>query len=140
MAKPANSLCRYPLPTPRSRRPCDKKIERRNLLGEQDRIVPGEHKDRGAQPQPRRASRDEGKKRQGRRKLADPGEVMLGQEARMETERLGFDVGIETSWKPCRARRERMRELDRNGTAQKRKRPETKTPGAAEPSRRKSSL
>ena len=36
------------------------KVEGRDLLGEQHRVVPGQHEDGGAEPEPRRACREEG--------------------------------------------------------------------------------
>ena len=49
IAKPANSLWRQPLPTPRSSRPPRQQVEGRGLLGQQHRIVPGQHQDRRAE-------------------------------------------------------------------------------------------
>ena len=71
------------------------KIQGRNLLGKQHRIVPWQHKNRRAEAKARRTSRDKGQEGERRRDLADVGEVMLGHEARMETERFGLDVGFD---------------------------------------------
>ena len=81
------------------------KIQGRNLLGQQHRIVPWQHEHRRAEPKARRARRDKGQQREGRGDLADAGEVMLGHEARMEAERFGLDVGFDEIEEALGARR-----------------------------------
>ena len=70
-------------------------IERRGLLGEQDRVVPGQRHDRGPEPQPGRAHRQAGQQHQRGRDLVPAGEMMLDQEARMQAQRLRLDVEVE---------------------------------------------
>ncbi len=61
------------------------------LLGEKQRIVPGQHGHGGAQPQPGRVPREVREQRQGRGRLAEPGEVVFGEEDACKAERLGLD-------------------------------------------------
>ena len=75
-------------------------IERRRRLGEQHRIVPRQHDDRSAEPQPCCARRHAGEKLKRRRDLADAGEMMLDQKTRVEAERLGLDVVIDIVAEP----------------------------------------
>ena len=70
-------------------------IERRRLLGEQHRIVPGQHHHRRAEPQRRGAHGERHQQHQGRRHLVPAGEMMLDQKARLKAERLGLDIEIE---------------------------------------------
>lgn len=71
--------------------PARQEIEGRDLLGQQHRIVPRQHQDRRAEPQPRRARREVGQQRERGGELADLREVMLGHEARMKSRRVGLD-------------------------------------------------
>ena len=82
------------------------KIQGRNLLGKQHRIVPWQHKNRRAEAKARRTSRDKGQEGESRRDLADASKVMLGHEARMETERFGLDVGLDEIEEALGARRD----------------------------------
>ena len=50
------------------------------LLGQQHRIVPGQHHHRGAEPQRLGARREPGQQRQARRNLAEASEMMLDHE------------------------------------------------------------
>ncbi len=70
-------------------------IDRRGLLGEQNRIVPRQHQNRGAEPQGLGFRRHPGQQRQARRDLAEAGEMMLDQEGRMIAERLGLDIVVD---------------------------------------------
>ena len=70
-------------------------IERRGLLGQQHRVVPGQRHDRGPEPQPGRAHRQAGQQHERGRDLVPAGEMMLDQEARMQAERLRLDVEVE---------------------------------------------
>ena len=88
-------------------------IERRRLFGQQHRIVPGQHDHRGAEPQRLGAHGERHQQHQRRRDLVPAGEVMLDREARMEAERLGFDIEVEIVAKalarsPGRIRRYRL--------------------------------
>src|SRR6266849_4146643 len=65
-------------------------IERRGLLGQQCRIVPGQYQDGGAEPQCRRLGGEIGQEIQGRRDLAKPGEMVLDQEHAVKPQRFGF--------------------------------------------------
>jgi hypothetical protein len=81
-------------------------IQRRNLLRQQHRVVPGQHEDRRTEAKARRTSRDKGQERESRRDLADTGKMMLGHEARMETERFGLDIGLDEMEEAFGARRD----------------------------------
>src|SRR5262245_15545947 len=72
-----------------------KKIQGRNLFGKQHRVVPWQNKNRRAEAKARRTSRDKSQESESRRDLADASKVMLGHEARMETECFGLDVGFD---------------------------------------------
>src|SRR5690349_3043192 len=68
------------------------KIQSRNLLCKQHWVVPWQHKDRCAEAKARRTGCNKGQEGESRRDLADTSKVMLGYEARVETERFGLDV------------------------------------------------
>ena len=70
-------------------------IERRRLLGQQHRIVPGQHDDGGAEPQRGGAHGERGLQHQRGGDLVPAGEMMLDQEARTIAERLGLDGVVE---------------------------------------------
>jgi hypothetical protein len=80
-------------------------VQGRNLLRKQHRVVPWQHENRRAEAKARRARRDKGQEGESGRDLADAGKVMLGHEARMETERFGFDVGFDEIEEALGARR-----------------------------------
>ena len=82
------------------------KIQGRNLFRKQHRIVPWQHKNCCAETKARRTSRDKGQEGESRRDLADASEVMLGHEARMETECFGLDVGFDEIEEALAARRD----------------------------------
>ena len=66
-------------------------IDRRRLVREQHRIVPGQHDHRGAETQRPRARADPGEQVQRRGNLSEPGEVMLDDEGALIAESLGLD-------------------------------------------------
>ena len=66
-------------------------VERRGLLGDQHRVVPGQHDHRGAEADRRGARRQVGKQVQRGRDLAEPGEMVLDQEHARKAELLGGD-------------------------------------------------
>ena len=70
-------------------------IERGGLLGQQHRIVPGQHHHRGAEPQRGGARGQRHQQHQRGGGLVPAAEMMLDREARMEAERLGLDVELE---------------------------------------------
>ncbi len=70
-------------------------IERRRLLGQQHRIVPGQHDDGGAKPQRGGAHGERGLQHQGGGDLVPAGEMVLDQEARAIAQRLGLDRVVE---------------------------------------------
>ena len=70
-------------------------IERRRLLGQQHRIVPGQHDHGGAEPQRGGAHGERGLQHQGGGDLVPAGEMMLDQEARAIAQRLGLDRVVE---------------------------------------------
>src|SRR5204863_4816544 len=65
------------------------KIERRDLLGEQHRIVPRQHHHGGAKPHALRAPRDIAQQVERRRDLAVAGEMMLDHEQALIAKLLG---------------------------------------------------
>src|SRR5215470_11743443 len=71
-----------------------------DLLGEQDRVVPRQHDDGGAQPQRRRARAHPRQQIQRGRDLTESREVVLDEERTDEAERLGFDVQIDEISEP----------------------------------------
>src|SRR5262245_23850065 len=70
--------------------PAAEKIERGDLLGDQHRVVPGQHHDGGAQANVPRARREIGQYRHRGRNLAMAGEMMLHHEELAETQPIGF--------------------------------------------------
>ena len=81
------------------------KVQGRNLLRKQHRVVPWQHKNRRAEAKARRSSRDKGQEGESGRHLSDASKVMLGHEARMEAECFGLDVGCDEIEEALRARR-----------------------------------
>jgi hypothetical protein len=69
-------------------------VQRRGLLGEQDRVVPGQHQHPRLQAQGRRAGGDTRLQHQRGRHLVPAAEVVLDQERRLEPQRLGLDVEL----------------------------------------------
>ena len=67
-------------------------IDGGRLLGEQHRVVPGQHHHGGAEPQRLGARREPGQQVEARRDLAEAGEMMLDHEGRVVAQRLGLDV------------------------------------------------
>src|SRR5262249_11940117 len=65
-------------------------VKRRGLLGEQYRVVPGQHDDRGAEAKGRGAGAKPGQQVERRGDLAVAREVMLDNESAAKAERLGF--------------------------------------------------
>src|SRR5579885_956399 len=70
-------------------------VEGGGLLGEQHRIVPGQHHHRGAEPERRGARGERHQQHQGGGGLLPAAEMVLDREARHQAERLGLDVEIE---------------------------------------------
>src|SRR5262249_14461117 len=70
-------------------------IEGRGLLGEQHRVVPGQHQDGGAEAQLPGAGAEPGQEVETGRDLAEPGEVMLDEKRAVIAERLGFDIVVD---------------------------------------------
>ncbi len=70
-------------------------IDGRRLLGDQNRIVPGQNQNRRAEPQRLGLRRHPGEQRQACRDLAEAGEMMLDQKARVIAERLGLDIVVD---------------------------------------------
>src|SRR5262249_34802386 len=70
--------------------PVRQQIERRRLLGEQGRVVPGQYQDRGAEPHRRRLCRQVGQEIDRRRDLTEPGEMVLDEEDAVKAKRLGL--------------------------------------------------
>src|SRR5580765_7063638 len=56
--------------------PVRQQVKRCGLFGEERRIVPRQYEDRGAEPQGRRLGGEVGQEIQGRRNLAEPGEMV----------------------------------------------------------------
>ena len=70
-------------------------VEHRRLLGEQHRIVPGQHHHRTADPQRFGAHRQASEQRERRGNLVPAGEVVLDQKAGAVAQCLGLDVEVE---------------------------------------------
>ena len=70
--------------------PAGQQVERRDLLGDQHRIVPRQHDHRGAEPDVLGARREIGEHRHRGGHLALAGEVMLDHEELLEAEPVGF--------------------------------------------------
>src|SRR5262249_1578377 len=70
-------------------------IERRGLLGEDDRIVPGQGHHRGAEPQAARACGEPGEQRERGSNLIPSAEMVLDQKGGVIAQRFGFDVEID---------------------------------------------
>src|SRR5262249_33474048 len=70
-------------------------VEGGRLLGQQYRIVPGQHDDGGAEPQRSRPHRETSEQGQRGRDLIPAGEMVLDGEARMKAERPRLDVEVE---------------------------------------------
>ena len=70
-------------------------IERRRLLGEQHRVVPGQHEDGRAEAQGRGARAEPGQQIEARRDLAEPGEMVLDDKGAVKAERLGLDIVLD---------------------------------------------
>src|SRR5204862_7463921 len=66
-------------------------IERRGFLGDQHRVVPGQHDDRGAEADPLGTRRQIAQQVQRGRDLAKAGEMMLDQKDARKDEPLGLD-------------------------------------------------
>ena len=71
--------------------PAAQKVERGDLLGHQDRIVPGHHHHRRAQPDVAGAGGEIGQHRHRGRDLALAGEMVLDHEKLLEAQAIGFD-------------------------------------------------
>src|SRR5262249_83847 len=78
-------------------------IERSRLLGQQYRIVPGQHDDRGAETQPACACAKPGQQVQRRRNLAISGEMVLDDKGAVKAERLGLDIVFDEIAEPLAA-------------------------------------
>jgi hypothetical protein len=78
-------------------------IECRRLFGQQHRVVPGQHDNRGAEPQPSGACAEPGQQAEGGRDLAIAGEVVLDDKGAVKAERLGLDVVFDEIAKPLAA-------------------------------------
>ena len=72
--------------------PAGEEVEGRRLLGQQDRVVPRQHHDRGAEPQPAGARAEPGQEVDRRRDLAIAGEMVLDDKGAVKAERLGLDI------------------------------------------------
>jgi hypothetical protein len=66
-------------------------VEGRGLLGDQDRVVPRQHDDRGAEPDALGTRRQIGEQAHRRRDLAKTGEMVLDEKDARKTELLGLD-------------------------------------------------
>jgi hypothetical protein len=71
--------------------PVGQHVDRGRLLGEEQRLVPRQHGDRGAEPHGRRPPRQMRENGEGRTDVAPPGEVVLDEEHRFEPELLRLD-------------------------------------------------
>src|SRR5205823_1179913 len=78
-------------------------VERRGLLGEQHRVVPGQHDDRRAKPQMPGARTEPGEEVERRRHLAIAGEMMLDDKGAAKPEPFGFDIVVDPVAKPLAA-------------------------------------
>jgi hypothetical protein len=78
-------------------------VDGRRLLGEQHRIVPGQHHDGGAEPQRRRPRRHPGEQVEARRDLAEAGEMMLHHEGAVIPERLRLHIVLDEVLEPLGA-------------------------------------
>ena len=78
-------------------------VEGRGLLGKQYRVVPGQHDDRGAEPQPAGAGAEPGQQVERRRDLAVAGEMVLDDKGAAKAQRLGLDVVVDEVAKPFAA-------------------------------------
>src|SRR5215472_4714929 len=67
------------------------KVERRRLLGDENRVVPGQHHDRGAETDALGAGRQVAQKVERGRYLAEPGEMVLDEKHAGKPETLGLD-------------------------------------------------
>jgi hypothetical protein len=70
-------------------------VQGRGLLGEQYRVVPRQHQNRGTEAQGRGARAKPGQQVEARRHLAEAGEVMLDDKGAVEAERLGLDIVLD---------------------------------------------
>jgi hypothetical protein len=75
-------------------------VQRRGLLGEQDRVVPGQHQHGRAEAERRRPRGDPGQQLQRRRDLAPAAEVMLDQEGGPESECLRLHAQLDELVEP----------------------------------------
>ena len=78
-------------------------IEGCRLLGQQHRVVPGQHDHRGAQPQRTGLRGEPGQQVQAGRDLAEAGEMVLDQKGAVKAERLGFHVVVDEVAEPLAA-------------------------------------
>ena len=69
--------------------PAAQYVEKGDLLGDADRVVPRQHDDRGPERDPLGAAGEIGQQLQRRRRHRIAGKMMLEREQRVETERLG---------------------------------------------------
>ncbi len=79
------------------------KVEGRRLLGEQHRVVPGQHDDRGAEPQGRGARAEPGQQVERRRNLTVAGEMVLDDKGAVKSEPLGLDIVVDEVTEPLGA-------------------------------------
>src|SRR6516225_2494767 len=70
-------------------------IERRRLLGQQNRIMPGQYQHRRTEAQMPCAGAEPGQQVEARRDLAKAGEVVLDEKGTVETEHLGLDIVLD---------------------------------------------
>src|SRR5439155_16455289 len=66
-------------------------VHGRRLLGQQHRVVPGQHDHRGTEAERARSRADPGQQVERRRDLAEAGEMMFHDERALVTQRLGLD-------------------------------------------------
>ena len=83
--------------------PAREKVDGGSLLGEQNRIVPGQHDHGGAEAQRPGARGGPGQEIEARRNLPESGEVMLDDEDAVVAERLGLDDIVDPLAEPLRA-------------------------------------
>ena len=90
-AEPGEFVSPIAFADPEIEPPVRQQVEGRGLLGDQDRVVPGQHHDRGAEPNALGARGQIGEQAHRRRHLAKAGEMVLDQKNARKTEFLGLD-------------------------------------------------
>ena len=89
MQKPANSRLAIALADAEIEAAVGQQVEGGGLLGEQHRIVPGQHHHRGAEPDARGAAGEIAQEIERGRQLPDAGEMVLDHEHAVKAELLG---------------------------------------------------